>query len=121
MFTRPGEEERRLSIIASCLTALATTLMPEGKAHQLFLLWPRFRLLPSVYLQERKFFMEEQQIQTFVHAVSQDEKLRKEFVSDPDTVIMREGFSPRLSRVIRKLVPYLEVDQMPSIESRVWF
>ena len=60
--------------------------------------------------------MEEQQIQTFVHAVSQDEKLRKEFVSDPDAVIMREGFSPRLSRVIRKLVPCLSVDQnMPDV------
>ena len=55
--------------------------------------------------------MEEQQIQTFVHAVLQDEQLRKEFVSDPDTVIMREGFSPRLSSVLRKLVPCLEVSQ----------
>ena len=60
--------------------------------------------------------MEEQQIQTFVHAVLQDEQLRKEFVIDPDAVIMREGFSPRLSSVIRKLVPCLAVDQtLPGI------
>ena len=56
--------------------------------------------------------MEEQQIQTFVHAVLQDEQLRKEFVSNPDAVIMREGFSPRLSRVIRMLVPCLEANQI---------
>lgn len=55
--------------------------------------------------------MEEQQIQTFVHAVLRDEQLRKEFVSDPDAVIMREGFSPRLSSVIRKLAPCLAVNQ----------
>ena len=56
--------------------------------------------------------MEEQQIQTFVHAVLQDEKLHQEFVSDPDAVIMREGFSPRVSSVIRKLVPCIEVNQV---------
>ena len=66
--------------------------------------------------------MEEQQIQTFVHAVLQNEQLRKEFVSNPDAVIMREGFSPRLSRVIRKLVPLLGVDQTPilSIPLGAW-
>lgn len=65
--------------------------------------------------------MEEQQIQTFVHAVLQDEQLRKEFVSDPDAVIMREGFSPRLSSVIRKLVPYMEVGQMLPLTEGDWF
>lgn len=56
--------------------------------------------------------MEEQQIQTFVHAVLQDEQLRKEFVADPDAVIVREGFSPRVASVIRKLVPSLEANQV---------
>jgi hypothetical protein len=58
--------------------------------------------------------MEEQQIKSFVHTVLQDEKLRKELVNDPDAVIMREGFSPRVSNVIRKLVPYLAIDKNPS-------
>ena len=57
--------------------------------------------------------MEEQEIQTFVHAVLQDEQLRKELVSDPDVVIKRKGFSPRLSSVMRKLVPCLGFDQEP--------
>jgi len=70
--------------------------------------------------------MEEQQIQTFVHAVLQNEQLRKEFISDPDAVIMREGFSPRLSRVIRKLVPCLEVNQalpgvLYNVPDAMWF
>ncbi len=73
---------------------------------------PRFSPFPFVYLQEREFFVEEQQIQAFVHAVLHDEKLRQELVSDPDAVIMREGFSPRLSSVIRKLVPYMEANQV---------
>ena len=64
--------------------------------------------------------MEEQQIQSFVHTVLQDEKLREELVSDPDAVIMREGFSPRLSNVIRKLVPYLEFNQKPSVLAGTW-
>jgi len=67
--------------------------------------------------------VEERQIRTFVHAVLQDEKLRHELVSDPDAVIMREGFSPRLSSVIRKLVPYMEVNQvlLPATSVWLWF
>ena len=63
--------------------------------------------------------MEEQQIQSFVHIVLQDEKLREELVNDPDAVIMREGFSPRVSNVIRKLVPYLGIDEKPS-DKKFW-
>ncbi len=47
--------------------------------------------------------MEEQQIQDFVHRVSNDETLRKELATDPDTVIMREGFSPRVARIVARL------------------
>jgi hypothetical protein len=59
--------------------------------------------------------MEERMIQDFVHRVSTDEHLRKELASDPDGVIMREGFSPRVARVVARLVPHLALEQ--SIES----
>jgi hypothetical protein len=55
--------------------------------------------------------MEEQQIQEFVHRVSADETLRQELAASPDTVIMREGFSPMVSRVVMKLVPHLAMDK----------
>ncbi len=55
--------------------------------------------------------MEEQQIQDFVHRVSHDETLRKELATDPDTVIMREGFSPRVARIVARLVPHLAMEQ----------
>ena len=44
--------------------------------------------------------MEEMQIQTFVHRVSTETELREELRRDPDSVIMREGFSPRVSRIV---------------------
>ena len=55
--------------------------------------------------------MEERMIQEFVHRVATDEELRKELASDADGVIMREGFSPRVARVIARLVPHLTVEQ----------
>lgn len=55
--------------------------------------------------------MEERVIQDFVHRVSTDESLRVELASDPDGVIMREGFSPRVARVISRMVPHLSVEQ----------
>ena len=55
--------------------------------------------------------MEEQIIQEFVHRVSTDENLRKELASEPEGVIMREGFSPRVARVIARLAPHLTVEQ----------
>ncbi|HZR39525.1 MAG TPA: hypothetical protein VFB12_05370 [Ktedonobacteraceae bacterium] len=55
--------------------------------------------------------MEERIIQDFVHRVSTDESLRKELASNPDGVIMREGFSPRVARVLARLVPHLTVGQ----------
>jgi len=64
--------------------------------------------------------VEERQIQTFVHAVLQDEKLRNELMRDPDAVIVREGFSPRLSSVIRKLVPYMEIDTSSMSPMAFW-
>jgi hypothetical protein len=55
--------------------------------------------------------MEEQQIRDFVHRVSNDEKLQKELASDPNSVIMRESFSPRVARILVRLVPQLTMDQ----------
>ncbi|HEY6539635.1 MAG TPA: hypothetical protein VIZ18_01815 [Ktedonobacteraceae bacterium] len=55
--------------------------------------------------------MEEQIIQEFVHRVSTDEKLRQELATNPDSVIMREGFSPRVTRVVARLVPHMTVEQ----------
>lgn len=57
--------------------------------------------------------MEELQIQTFVHHVSTDAELREELRSNPGGVIMREGFSPRVSRIIEWLVPHLTLEQPP--------
>ena len=53
--------------------------------------------------------MEERQIQEFVHRVSNDEALRKELASDPEGVLMREGFSPRVAQVVMQLVPHLSL------------
>jgi hypothetical protein len=55
--------------------------------------------------------MEEQQIRDFVHRVSNDEKLQKELASNPNSVIMRESFSPRVARIVARLVPQLTMDQ----------
>jgi hypothetical protein len=55
--------------------------------------------------------MEEQQIQDFVHRVTTDEELRKELGRDPDSVIMREGFSPRMTKVVKQLVPHLSLEE----------
>ena len=55
--------------------------------------------------------MEEQLIQEFVHRVSTNEKLREELKRDPDGVIMRESFSPRVAQVVSRLVPHLAFDK----------
>ena len=64
--------------------------------------------------------MEERVIQDFVHRVSNDEVLRKELVSDPDSVIMREGFSPRVARVVSRLAPHLTLDE-PGKSDSWWY
>ncbi len=64
--------------------------------------------------------MEEKQIQDFVHRVSTDEELRKELASDPNTVIMREGFSPRVAQIVMRLVPHLALDR-PLEPSLTWW
>jgi hypothetical protein len=64
--------------------------------------------------------MEEQIIQEFVHRVSTDENLRKELASEPDSVIMREGFSPRVARVIARLAPHMAVEQSIGVGYQFW-
>ncbi len=65
--------------------------------------------------------MEEQIIQEFVHRVSTDENLRKELASEPDGVIMREGFSPRVARVLSRIVPHLLAGQSIGSENKPWW
>ena len=71
---------------------------------------------------ERKdyIFMEEKQIQDFVHRVSNDENLRKELAQNPDGVIMREGFSPMVARIVTRLVPHLTLHQFIDIPLYFW-
>jgi len=63
--------------------------------------------------------MEELQIQEFVHRVSTEEDLRKELASTPDSVIMREGFSPRVTKIITRLVPHLTMEK--PLELSLWW
>lgn len=65
--------------------------------------------------------MEEQIIQEFVHRVSTDENLRKELTDDPDGAMMREGFSPRVARVLSRMVPHLLVGQSIGSENKPWW
>jgi hypothetical protein len=64
--------------------------------------------------------MEEKQIRAFVHRVSQDENLRSALTQDPEQVIMREGFSPRVAQVIAKLVPYFSAESLERKQFTFW-
>jgi hypothetical protein len=64
--------------------------------------------------------VEEQIIQEFVHRVSTDENLRQELATTPDSVIMREGFSPRVARVVARLVPHMTVEQSIGSAYQFW-
>jgi hypothetical protein len=65
--------------------------------------------------------MEEQQIKDFVHRVSSDETLRKELAQNPDGVIMREGFSPRVTQIVARLVPHLAFGDSSSTAPSGWW
>ena len=65
--------------------------------------------------------MEEQQIRSFVHRVSQDETLRQELVQHPGIVIEREQFSPRVARVVMRLIPHLTLDHPTEEPSLHWW
>jgi hypothetical protein len=63
--------------------------------------------------------MEELQIQEFVHRVSTNEELRKELATTPESVILREGFSPRVAQIITRLVPHLAMEK--PLEVSLWW
>ena len=65
--------------------------------------------------------MEEQKLQEFVHRVSTDEALRKELASNPESVLKREGLSPRLAKVATRLIPILTVGNQPLDQSLCWW
>ena len=65
--------------------------------------------------------MEEQQIQEFVHRVSTEEALRKELASDPEGVILREGFSPRVTQIVSRLVPHLSLGHSLAFSPNYWW
>jgi len=65
--------------------------------------------------------VEEQQIQEFVHRVSNDEALRKELASDPEGVILREGFSPRVTQIVSRLVPHLSLGHSLPFSPNYWW
>jgi len=64
--------------------------------------------------------MEEQQIRDFVYRVSKDEVLREELTRNPDSVLMRESFSPRVAEIVRKLVPHLTFHTVFEIPNFWW-
>lgn len=65
--------------------------------------------------------MEERQIQDFVHRISTDEALRREVATDLKSVMMREGFSPRVARVIERLTPHLTMEHSAEKPSFSWW
>lgn len=65
--------------------------------------------------------MEEQQVLDFVRRVSRDENLRREVLETPDCVIAREGFSPRVARIITRLVPHLDFERQSEPPTLSWW
>ncbi len=65
--------------------------------------------------------MEEKQIQEFVHRISQNEALRAELSRDPDGVIMRESFSPRVAQVVKRLAPHLSLNNPDEFAARPYW
>jgi hypothetical protein len=64
--------------------------------------------------------MEEQQIQEFVHRAMLDQAIWQELVCDPAGVVAREGLSPRVARVLTRLVSHLAVDRPLDTAGRWW-
>ena len=65
--------------------------------------------------------MEEQQIRDFVHRVSTEETLRTELASNPQSVIEREGFSPRVAQVVMRLVPHFAIIKNDDDKHSWWY
>jgi hypothetical protein len=71
----------------------------------------KYYSLLATILRRGNNFMEEKLIWEFVHRVSQDDELRKALKKQPEEVISRENFSPRVASVITRLVPYLALTE----------
>jgi len=64
--------------------------------------------------------MEELQIQEFVHRVALDQGMQQALVRDPVGVLAREGFSPRVAKILLRLVPHLTFDRPLDSAEKWW-
>jgi hypothetical protein len=64
--------------------------------------------------------MEEQQIQDFVHQVMLDQTLRQELIRDPRLLIGRADLSPRVARVLLRLLPHVAFEEPLNAAGRWW-
>jgi hypothetical protein len=64
--------------------------------------------------------MEEQQIQEFVHRAMLDKAMRQELICNPAGVVAREGFPPRVTGIVLRLIPHLTFDRPLDSAERWW-
>ena len=76
---------------------------------------------PTFVIERAKHVMEELQIRDFVHRVSTEETLRTELANNPQSVIEREHFSPRVAQVVMRLVPHLTLEEKNIKPSLSWW
>lgn len=66
--------------------------------------------------------MEERQVEDFVYRVLRNEQLRQELIANPEVVITREDFTPRVALVVSRLVPYLSLFRVSnSLQGNPWW
>ena len=65
--------------------------------------------------------MEETQIKEFVHRVYNEESLRNELAENFDAVMAKEGFSPRIAGVLRRLTPQLLAHEGQDNRPSLWW
>ncbi len=65
--------------------------------------------------------METQEIQTFIYRLSQDQQLRHDLLTRTDETIQRCQLSPRVARILLKLVPHLNEDFTSSMRPHTWW
>lgn len=64
--------------------------------------------------------MEEEQIQEFMHLVTENEQIRRELLCDPARVIALQGFSPRVAWILARVVPQLAFEQPEQLGDQWW-
>lgn len=77
-------------------------------------------MLCSYCIENERSFVEEKQIQDFVHRVCTDENLQQELAANPEGVLAREQFTPSVARVISRLVPQLTLGTSDKPDSYWW-